>query len=254
MFDLPLPETLEDEVIRLKQALWLAGEEALRWVAPKHLQVRVSGAFYPGFHHHGLHLFYCLERAAQAVGLTFRDRGQILDFGCGCGRVLIPASRNLGRKLTGCEIDPEAVEWCRQHLQAFGDFSLNPNLPPSPFPSGWFDAIYGVSVFTHLPEAMQFAWLDDLFRITRPGGFAVFTVHGPSTFSNLQSTETATMENRGFVYQSQALETAGLPSYYKLAFHTPEYIRSQWTRGWEVLSIQDRGLDTHDTVVLRRPV
>jgi len=38
--------------------------------------------------------------------------------------------------------------------------------------------VIGYSVFTHLTEAMQRQWLEELRRITAPGGLVLVTAHG----------------------------------------------------------------------------
>jgi methylase of polypeptide subunit release factors len=54
------------------------------------------------------------------VGLARRTLDSfesILDFGCGCGRMLLWLPE-LGRKraLHGTDIDADAIDWCREHL------------------------------------------------------------------------------------------------------------------------------------------
>jgi cyclopropane fatty-acyl-phospholipid synthase-like methyltransferase len=98
---------------------------------------------------------------------------RVLDFGCGCGRVMsymggvAPAST-----IHGSDIDGEAIAWCERIFRGEvkrGRFSfgVNQDRPPTAFDSGHFDLVYAISVFTHLPEDLQFQWLAELRRITR---------------------------------------------------------------------------------------
>src|SRR5262249_14848680 len=41
-----------------------------------------------------------------------------------------------------------------------------------------FDLVYAFSVFTHLPESLQLAWMGELRRVLRPGGYLLISLHG----------------------------------------------------------------------------
>jgi SAM-dependent methyltransferase len=104
--------------------------------------------------------------------------GAILDWGCGCGRVLrhwadLPAET----RVYGCDINPKEVEWCRRHLD-FADVTVNDIAPPLPYPAEAFDLVYALSVFTHLGEDLQHAWMRECRRVLKPGGFLVFSTMG----------------------------------------------------------------------------
>jgi SAM-dependent methyltransferase len=94
----------------------------------------------------------------------------ILDFGCGCGRVLRYYRElcDIGN-FSGSDIDPEAIAWCSQNLSDYGNFTVNPEWPPLPFATEYFDFIFSISIFTHLPETMHLTWLKELQRVAKPG-------------------------------------------------------------------------------------
>ena len=50
--------------------------------------------------------------------------------------------------------------------------SVNELAPPLRYEDGQFDLVYAISVFTHLPHDLERAWIDELGRITAPGGLA----------------------------------------------------------------------------------
>jgi 2-polyprenyl-3-methyl-5-hydroxy-6-metoxy-1,4-benzoquinol methylase len=148
-------------------------------IPPKHLQVRIGGAYNPRFFNHGQDMFRQLEAILKSQGLSIFEFKNILDFGCGCGRFMIPMSFLMDpRKLSGTDIDAEAVEWLRKNYPCFNDLSVNQCAPPTKYADGAYDFVYGVSIFTHLPEDMQHVWLKELARIIAPGGWGVFTTHG----------------------------------------------------------------------------
>jgi len=110
-------------------------------------------------------------------GIAMADLGAVLDFGCGCGRVLRQWARLAGPELHGTDYNPVLVEWCRTNLP-FAQLSVNRLEPPLPFDDERFDLVYAMSVFTHLTEAQHHAWMAELRRVLRPGGHLVFTTHG----------------------------------------------------------------------------
>ena len=123
----------------------------------------------------GYNAFKTLEALFARAGIHASARPDLLDWGCGHGRVTChfiagwPQSR-----VFGSDIDAENVAWCRAHLDA-ERFSVAPLWPPSGFADAAFDAVIGVSVVTHLTAEAQIAWLAELARLLRPGGIALLT-------------------------------------------------------------------------------
>jgi hypothetical protein len=79
------------------------------------------------------------RRAAAGVretlggqGVAMESLGAILDFGCGCGRVVRHWS-GLPGPVHGADLHPRLVEWCRSHLP-FARFERNGLAPPLPYP------------------------------------------------------------------------------------------------------------------------
>src|SRR5262245_56972531 len=73
----------------------------------------------------------------------------VLDFGCGCGRILahyVPLAGSIA--FCGTDIDEAMIDWCREHIPGM-DFSVNGALPPLRWPDGQFDFVLAISVFTH---------------------------------------------------------------------------------------------------------
>lgn len=222
---------------------------------PKHLQVRIGGV-YVNFISHGHTICEQIDRHLTAVvGKGVSGFESVLDFGCGCGRVTRPTRRRLGPgpKLHGIDIDPEAIEWARANYGSLADFRVGPAMPPTTYAADTFDLIYGISVFTHLPEDMQFAWLDELRRITRPGGVLLLTTHGELFLQRRPEWASDPLAvRRGFVYRAGG-DTPGLPGFYQDSYHSHEYIRREWGERFEVLHITPAGLDEwQDVVVLQK--
>ena len=221
---------------------------------PEHLQVRqVGSAWGRAFYREGRALLDQVALAFSDSGKALADAESILDFGCGSCRVLSAFADIPHRgELWGCDIDAEAIAWNAANLGHLARFYANPVLPPTSFADGQFDAIYSISVFTHLPEDLQFVWLNELRRILRPGGVLVASVHGGEYYRQADATVRAEVASRGFAYRvGQA--TAGLPDFYMVAFHSEQYLRTRWTRYFEFVALREKHIHAvHDAVVLRR--
>ena len=162
------------------QSFRLRREAAGFAIPPRKLNLMVTGTEDPEWYARGGWLAaqsirFALERNAISVeGLT-----SILDFGCGAGRVIRHWAK-LSALVHGTDYNPELIR-CAQHLR-FAEFRVNGLQPPLGYPSNSFDLVYALSVFTHLDEAGQFAWINELRRVVKPGGYLLITTHGMCPF------------------------------------------------------------------------
>ena len=101
---------------------------------------------------------------------------QLLDFASGYGRVT---------RFAVLDVPPESL-WVadiyaggvRFQEETFGVHGLVSHTDPERFACAeTFDAVLVSSLFTHLPEATFRSWLRRLWRLLRPGGVLVFSVH-----------------------------------------------------------------------------
>lgn len=253
-----MEERLADNEVLLEQVLTIVHRESnIPLLPPKHLQIRVVGNYGPDFIESGFSGIYpSLNRTLKYLGKELKDFELILDFGCGCGRAiralagLVPAS-----KLFGTDIDREAIEWLQRNYSKFGEFSVTPHTPPTPYEDKRFDLVFGISVFTHLPEDLQFLWLRELARIIKPGGYAIVTTLGESFHKVLDSNALKILEQDGFYYSDFGFnygKSISLPDFYQTAFHSHEYIRKEWNQFFDVIDIQALGFENYqDTVLLQ---
>lgn len=183
----------------------------------------------------------------------------ILDFGSGCGRVI----QNFRGRPTSCnlyatDIDPDLVSWGSSNLPDI-HWSVNKHEPPLPFDDNAFDLIYGISVFSHLDEDVQHAWLRELKRVARPGATLILTVQGENTMAWLRKDRSYSdkVNERGFIFVTLSkgrFKFDGFPDFYQAAFHTREYVYKEWSAHFDIVDYVERGIDPQDAVVLRNPL
>ena len=191
-------------------------------------------------------------RRPELSGPDFRA----LDFGVGCGRILVPL-QELAQKSWpereailwyGSDIDAQAIDWCSAYLGSRGKFVVNETMPPLPFPDRFFDFVYSISIFTHLPEAMQFAWLKEINRVLKAGGRAVISTH---SFGPPRNRKEERLIAHGF-HHGGGKGAEGLPDFYQTSYHTREYIEREWAKVIVVESFVERGVNKDQNLVLCR--
>ena len=117
-------------------------------------------------------------RLAAGAGLETDGRLDVLDWGCGSGRIarwLAPDIVARGGRFTGCDLNGKAVAWCQANLP--GRYFTNDLKPPLPLEAERLDLVYAHSVLTHLTEDTAAAWLAEVARVLRPGGCALLSFH-----------------------------------------------------------------------------
>ena len=193
-----------------------------------------------------------IAKALADHGVVLLPGAHVCDFGCGSGRVVRYLHPILeGVRFIGTDIDGEAIQWCTDELAHLAWFETNPHRPPLPFADSSCDLVYAISVFTHLPEDMQSAWLQELRRIVKPGGHVILSAHGEDLFrTHIEDpVMRAQFESSGFQYVRTG-DTHGLPAFYQTAFHSAAYLRREWGRYFEIIVVETRGIANNQDLVL----
>lgn len=130
-------------------------------------------------------LFAIVDTLAEAVPADSgdgvgpaRERPTVMELGCGVGRLLRHAPDRRLARVVATDVNAESLAWCRQNL---GDIDYHQHAPRPPIAtlaSASVDIAYAHSVFTHIPLEDQAAWIDELARVIRPGGWAALTFLG----------------------------------------------------------------------------
>lgn len=226
-----------------------------RRIPPEALQIRVTGDAAGEFHRTGRTTAEQIAGVLAAMDHPLQSHARVLDFGCGPGRVLdCVRDMHPGGELHGCDIDAEAIGWAAENLGERAAFRVNPLSPPLPYEDESFDLVYAVSVFTHLPEDLQRAWLFELRRVVKPGGLVLTTKLDAGEYDLVPEPVKQLAAETGFAYWGEADLTDGLPDVYRLAYHTDAYVERVWGTYFEVLHIGSHDINrTQDAVLMRRP-
>lgn len=160
-------------------------------------------------------------------------RANVLEWGCGPGRILQHMPRLLGpeARVFGSDYNQTTVDWCQSNLQPI-TCKLNGLEPPLAFASGSLDAVYAISVFTHLSERLHSAWIDELTRVLKPGGLLLVTLHGNGVADRLTPVERNRFDRGELVLRGHVKEGSRLYA----AFHPDAYVRQTLLCDFDILS------------------
>jgi 2-polyprenyl-3-methyl-5-hydroxy-6-metoxy-1,4-benzoquinol methylase len=99
------------------------------------------------------------------------------------------------RRITIADIDERAIEAARKlhgdKLAGADVLALNAGLP---YATDRFDLVVSMDVVEHLPEPALRPWLDEIFRVTKPGGSVFLTTPNYAPTSGLALLEGTALE------------------------------------------------------------
>ncbi|MCP2086969.1 UNVERIFIED_ORG: SAM-dependent methyltransferase [Paraburkholderia sediminicola] len=233
---------------------------------PPHLMQNVSGlTSQADFAAHGVTIYRAIQDASPNPLIVYRS---ILDFGCGCGRLARLFKGHPG-KFTGCDVDGRHVDWINGHLSHMTAVQTQPNAA-LPFPDAAFDAVIGISVFSHLDEESQKLYLAELARVSTNGAYLFLSIHGERAMQrainedriykmlevpeiDLRNAATGMHEGRhNFIIQKNGHLTSD-DYRYGITFIPASYIRRTWNELFDVVDIVSGAIhDFQDIVVCRK--
>ncbi|MCI0442759.1 class I SAM-dependent methyltransferase [bacterium] len=165
-----------------------------------------------------------------------RSFSSILDFGCGCGRVIRWMKNLTHAELYGSDFNPSFIRWCRKNLK-FANFIVNKLQPPLLFDDSSFDLVYALSVFTHMDEGLQRSWMSEFVRILKPDGYLVLSIHGEYYLDQLSE-----LEKQKFLSGNLVIRSGGaLGSNRFAAYHPFEYFNRSMINGLVLSEFMERG-------------
>lgn len=206
----------------------------------------------------GAMIFKNAEHLLRQLGHTWGDFPQILDWGCGAGRLTRYLVSDTSSAVTGIDIDADNIAWC-QATYTRARFEVVPLRPPTSLEGGRFNLVFGLSVLTHLQESDQFAWLAELHRLTIPGALLLLSVQGPTqyAYNGFPPKTYREIQDVGYLdlQRDNALdEVVSDKEYYRSAMQSRSYITERWGRFFEIVGFFDAIAGLQDFVVLRRSV
>jgi SAM-dependent methyltransferase len=192
-----------------------------------------------------------IRRALERRGVDIAQVGTLLDFGCGCGRVIRHWADLPDTRIVGSDYNARLIAWCRANLP-FAHFDQNALAPPLRYDDGEFDVVYALSVFTHLPEDLQQRWMQEFARVVRPGGHLLLTLHGDRYLERLTADEQAAYRRGELVVRWAEVAGSNLCT----AFHPRSYVQARLTGPLDLVEAVDEGAagqPYQDLYVFQRP-
>jgi ubiquinone/menaquinone biosynthesis C-methylase UbiE len=147
----------------------------------------------------------------------------------------------------------------QQHLSPPFCFAATTTFPHLPFEDDSLDLVYCGSVFTHISELAD-AWLLELRRIVRPGGFAYITIHDEHSIEMLFER----YPDRGITKTLQRFDAetgavTNLDSFFSIGiepraqvFYRSDYLVQRWSPFVDVVSVTPRAMDYQTAYLLRK--
>ena len=271
-----LPEPLKPPLRHLAGAVdWIPrAVERLRPdpprpVPPRRIRASVGQPSASRYREEGAIVAGELQELLESLGRPVSSFESICDLASGPGKILGCVRWDTASSVTAVDVNADAIDWLRRQMPRVKARAEQP-WPPTMIPAGSFDLIYSISLFTHLSERAQDAWVAEVSRLLKPGGLGVITVHGIVAFEGFKGgrrqgisegdaaalRRCGSLEDEAFVFLPEAhpdRRTPGVESDWGLAFHGHSYIRQRWTDAVRVDAILPSALNFSQDVVIVRP-
>ena len=223
------------DAVRFMRAKWRSAEENRAFLAAHPDFAAPPLWWMHDMYRHTSFDLYWRTGAATAAGICDRiekyvtePTPRVADWGCGLARVLRHLPERFAR--TGFDYNPAAINWCADHIRGAA-FFRNDLLPPLAAEPASFDALYALSVFTHLSAEAHDAWIAEVARVLTPGGVFIGAFHMKPAPGQLLPDEQARFDRGELVVRGGVKE--GSRTF--VAYHPEAYLRGHLLHGWEIL-------------------
>ncbi|UZE19673.1 class I SAM-dependent methyltransferase [Pseudomonas sp. B21-054] len=202
--------------------------------------------------------------SSSYVALTGKtlENGNILDFGCGWGRLIrLMYKFSPPERIYGCDPWDKSIATCLENKVA-GNLALSDYLPEElPFPSVNFDFIYSFSVFTHLSERACNKALEACRKAISSDGIMAITVR-PKSYWDYHVDTIDKIDRDKMKFDHEAIGFAHTGHHHRVMEDgdilygdtsiSIDYISRNW-HDWEVVGTDVFLQDPFQTVVFLKP-
>ena len=163
----------------------------------------------------------------------------ILDWGCGTGRVIQHVHSFAPYALLyGADSNTGMIQWNSKNLSGI-HFTDIESIPPTAYPSNYFNLIFGISVFTHLSKNATLEWIIELHRIIQTDGILLVTTHGSFFMPQLFATEKKQLQETGFFATSFSANNTLTGNRNDTSYHTQAFFEELISDYFKIISIYD---------------
>lgn len=216
------------------------------------------------------------EQRSARIGATIGDKLsayfappfaglRVLDWGSALGGVAIWLANRYEMEMHAADVDPHSMAWLEKQSVGVRAWNLVPQ-KPFPFEDDYFSAIYGVSVFTHIPPEWVEFYLEELRRVAKPGGLVMMTFTGYYKVENdktkrandqLRPKSIEDVREAGVFYRSYPQENQSKMDFtkhgdYGLAAHSDEYIQETFGKYFDIVSIDEGAIAFQNIVAMKK--
>jgi SAM-dependent methyltransferase len=128
------------------------------------------------------YVFYqMVKKYCARLGIPLNAGSQVLDFGCGWGRIARFFFKEVdGKNFFGVDVDPTMIAFCASEMTCGRYETVQPEPPMKFLKNRSLDVIFAYSVFSHLAEPVALQWIEEFSRILKPKGILLATTQGRS--------------------------------------------------------------------------
>ena len=119
-----------------------------------------------------------LDTLLAAVGVELKPSDDVVDVGCGVGRLSRAAAKR-ARSVRSIDVSPRMLEAARKHNADVDgiEWLLGDGTSLAGIDSGSADAVVSHVVFQHIPDPeVTLGYVREIGRVLRPGGWGVFQI------------------------------------------------------------------------------